>query len=94
MLRATVRQLADDKIAPHAAEVDENAEFPQDVYDALVAADFHALHIPEEYGGAGRRRAGRLHRHRGGRPGLRVGSLIPAVNKLGTMPILLAARRS
>ena len=35
-------------------------------------ADFHAVHVPEEYGGAGRRRARHLHRHRGGRPGLRV----------------------
>ena len=53
MLRATVRQLADDKIAPRAAEVDETAEFPHDVYAALVAADLHAIHIPEEYEGMG-----------------------------------------
>ena len=37
-----------------------------------VASDFHAVHVPEEYGGAGRRRARHLHRHRGGRPRLRV----------------------
>jgi len=52
-LREAVRALADDKIAPRAAEIDRTSEFPWDVYEALVKADFHALHIPEEYGGAG-----------------------------------------
>ena len=52
-LREAVRALADDKIAPRAADVDWTAEFPWDVYEALVKADFHALHIPETYGGAG-----------------------------------------
>jgi alkylation response protein AidB-like acyl-CoA dehydrogenase len=53
MLRAAVRQLAEDKIAPHAADVDEQARFPQEAHDALVAAGFHAVHVPEEYGGMG-----------------------------------------
>jgi alkylation response protein AidB-like acyl-CoA dehydrogenase len=52
-LRKAVRALADDKIAPRAAEIDRTAEFPWDVYEALVKADFHAVHIPEAYGGAG-----------------------------------------
>ena len=52
-LRESVRALADEKIAPRAAEVDRTSEFPWDVYDALVKADFHAVHIPETYGGAG-----------------------------------------
>ena len=38
MLREAVRRLAEDKIAPRAAEVDESGEFPQDVYDALRKA--------------------------------------------------------
>src|SRR6478609_2546634 len=53
MLRDAVRSLADDKIAPRAAEIDETAEFPFDVYEALKASDLHAVHVPEEYGGAG-----------------------------------------
>lgn len=53
MLRETVRALADEKIAPRAAEADETGEFPWDVYKALVAADLHAVHVPEEYGGRG-----------------------------------------
>ncbi len=53
MLRESVRQLAEDKIAPRAAETDESEQFPWDVYEALRKADLHAVHIPEEYGGAG-----------------------------------------
>jgi alkylation response protein AidB-like acyl-CoA dehydrogenase len=45
--------LAEDKIAPRAADIDRTTEFPWDVYEALVKADFHAVHIPEAYGGAG-----------------------------------------
>ena len=48
LLRKTVRELADDKIAPRAAAIDEAAEFPWDVHDALVAADLHAVHVPEQ----------------------------------------------
>jgi hypothetical protein len=52
-LRAAVRALADDKIAPRAAEVDESGEFPWDVHDALARAELTAGHIPEAYGGSG-----------------------------------------
>ena len=38
-LREAVRELAEDKIAPHAAEVDEKAEFPRAAYEALVKSD-------------------------------------------------------
>jgi len=34
-------------------QVDESATFPQHALDALIQADLHAVHIPEEYGGAG-----------------------------------------
>ena len=46
-LRAVVRALADDKIAPRAAEVDESGEFPWDVHDALAKAELTGVHIPE-----------------------------------------------
>ena len=62
MLRAAVRELAEDRIAPRAAEIDETGEFPVDVYDALVRAGFHAIHIPEEYGGAGADSLATVHR--------------------------------
>jgi alkylation response protein AidB-like acyl-CoA dehydrogenase len=90
-LRAAVRAVAEDKIAPHAAEVDETATFPKVAYDALVASDFHAPHIGQEYGGVG---ADALATCIVIEEIARVcasSSLIPAVNKLGTMPLILAA---
>jgi len=90
-LRAAVRNVAEDKIAPHAAEVDETGTFPQAAYDALVASDFHAPHIGEEYDGVG---ADTLATCIVIEEVARVcvsSSLIPAVNKLGTMPLILAA---
>jgi len=91
MLRAAVRAVCEDKIAPLAAEVDASGDFPQASYDALRQADFHAVHVPEEYGGAG---ADALSACLVIEEVARVcasTSLIPAVNKLGTMPLLLSA---
>jgi alkylation response protein AidB-like acyl-CoA dehydrogenase len=90
-LREAVRNVAEDKIAPHAAEADETSTFPQAAYDALVASDFHAPHIAEEYDGVG---ADALATCIVIEEIARVcasSSLIPAVNKLGTMPLILAA---
>ena len=90
-IRDAVREVCADKVAPNAAEADETGEFPKASYDALRASDFHAPHIPEEYGGAG---ADALATAIVIEEVARVcasSSLIPAVNKLGTMPLLLAA---
>ncbi|MFL6127928.1 MAG: acyl-CoA dehydrogenase [Mycobacteriales bacterium] len=90
LLRDTVRQLAEDKIAPRAAEVDATGEFPWDVYDALRRADLHAVHIPEEYGGAGADSLATALVIEEVARACASSSLIPAVNKLGTMPVLLS----
>jgi alkylation response protein AidB-like acyl-CoA dehydrogenase len=90
-LREAVRALADDKIAPRAAEIDRTAEFPWDVYEALVKADFHALHIPESYGGAGGDALASVLVIEEVARACAASSLIPVVNKLGTMPLLLSA---
>jgi alkylation response protein AidB-like acyl-CoA dehydrogenase len=89
-LRASVRALADDKIAPRAAEVDQSAEFPWDVYEALAKADLTAVHIPEAYGGAGADAIATAIVIEEVARACAASSLIPAVNKLGTMPLLLA----
>src|SRR5207248_11654460 len=89
-LRDAVRALCEGKVAPSAAAADETGEFPQASYDALRAGDFHAPHIPVEYGGAG---ADALATAIVIEEVARVcasSSLIPAVNKLGTLPLLLA----
>jgi len=88
-VREAVRAVCDAKVAPHAAEVDETGTFPQASYDALVAADFAAPHIPEEYGGAGADALATCIVIEEVARACASSSLIPAVNKLGTLPILL-----
>src|SRR6201996_345738 len=53
LLRQTVRELAEAKIAPFAAAVDAESRFPAEALDALAGASLHAVHIPEDYGGEG-----------------------------------------
>ncbi len=91
MLREAVRALAEEKIAPRAAAADENEEFPEDSYKDLVAADFHAVHVPEEYGGAGADALAAVIVIEEVARVCASSSLIPAVNKLGTVPLLLSA---
>jgi alkylation response protein AidB-like acyl-CoA dehydrogenase len=90
-IRAAVREIAEREIAPHAAEVDADSRYPIEAQKALTAAGFHATHIPEEYGGEGAdaiatciviEEVARVDAS---------ASLIPAVNKLGSMPIILSA---
>ncbi|GHC71428.1 acyl-CoA dehydrogenase [Nocardiopsis terrae] len=90
-LREAVRSVAEDKIAPHAAEVDEKSAFPQDALDALVATDFHAAHIAEDYEGVGADALATCIIIEEVARVCASSSLIPAVNKLGTMPLILGA---
>ncbi|HPY25774.1 MAG TPA: acyl-CoA dehydrogenase [Mycobacterium sp.] len=88
-LRAAIRALAEKEIAPYAAAVDEEARFPNEALDALNASGFNAVHVPEEFGGQGAdsvaaciviEEVARVDAS---------ASLIPAVNKLGTMGLIL-----
>ncbi|GAB7008039.1 acyl-CoA dehydrogenase [Nocardioides sp. AN3] len=86
-IRKAIRELCEAKIAPFAAEVDEEARYPQEAHDALVASDFYAPHVPEAYGGVG---ADALATVLVIEEVARVdvsASLIPAVNKLGSLPV-------
>ncbi|WP_436791000.1 acyl-CoA dehydrogenase family protein [Yinghuangia sp. YIM S10712] len=91
MLRASVRALAEAKIAPHAADVDEQARFPQEALDALTANDLHAVHIPEAYGGSGADALATVIVIEEVARACVSSSLIPAVNKLGSLPLILSA---
>jgi alkylation response protein AidB-like acyl-CoA dehydrogenase len=51
--RQTLRIFCEDKVAPHAAEVDRNAEYPWTSFEACREMELPALGIPEAYGGAG-----------------------------------------
>ena len=90
MLRDAVRVLADERIAPRAAEIDRTAEFPWDVKELLRHHDILGLPFPEEYGGLGGElltvclaieQISRV---------CATSGLILAVQELGALPLLLA----
>lgn len=89
-IREAVRAVCDAKVAPAATEVDERAEFPQASYDALAAADFAAPHVAEQYGGAGADALATCIVIEEVARACVSSSLIPAVNKLGSLPVILA----
>ncbi len=88
--RAAVRELCDDKVAPLAADVDERAEFGWASYEALRAGDFHAPHVPEAYGGVGADALATVIVIEEVARACASTSLVPAVNKLATLPWVLA----
>ncbi len=88
-LRSAIRDLVADKVTPYAAEVDDRAEYPQAAHDALVASDFHAPHVPEAYDGVGADALATCIVIEEVARGCASSSLIPAVNKLGSMPVIL-----
>lgn len=88
-LRESVRALAEKEIAPHAQAVDEDHRYPQEAADALIKANLHAAHVPDEFDGEGAdalavaiiiEEVARV---------CASSSLIPAVNKLGSLPLIL-----
>jgi acyl-CoA dehydrogenase len=89
LFRKTVREFAEEKIAPRAAQIDETDEYPHDLHHALVEQGFMGVGYPEELGGAG---GGPLDfcilTEEISRVSAGV-SIIPLVNRLGAIPILL-----
>jgi alkylation response protein AidB-like acyl-CoA dehydrogenase len=90
MLRDAVRVLADEQIAPRAAEIDKTAEFPWDVKELLASHDILGLPFPTQYGGLGGElltvclaieQISRV---------CATSGLILAVQELGSLPLLLA----
>src|SRR3954452_14014355 len=90
MLRDAIRSLAEAKIAPYAAAVDEEARFPREALDALVAIDLHAVHVPEELGGAGADALAPVVVVEELARACVPSALSPAVNKLGSLPVILS----
>jgi len=52
-IRDLAREIARERIAPHAAHVDETGEYPHEQLKLLGQQGLMGLHIPEEYGGSG-----------------------------------------
>ena len=90
MLRDAVRVLADERVAPRAAEIDRTGEFPEDMRRLLADHDILALPFPTEHGGLGGElltvclAVEQLSR------ACATTGLILAVQELGSLPITLA----
>ncbi len=52
-IRDLARQIAEKRILPVRAELDETGEFPHEIVKELAASDLFGVYIPEEYGGFG-----------------------------------------
>jgi butyryl-CoA dehydrogenase len=53
MIQELARQIAEEKIVPVRAELDEKEEFPHEIMKVLAQSDMFGIFIPEEYGGLG-----------------------------------------
>jgi len=85
-----IHEIAVERVAPRAAEIDHTGEFPWDMKELLAQQDILAMPFPEEYGGLGSSELAivmaieELSRH------CATTGLLLAVQQLGSMPILLA----
>jgi alkylation response protein AidB-like acyl-CoA dehydrogenase len=51
--RDTIRQIVTERVAPRAAEIDRNAEYPQDLRELFASHDLFGLPFDTEHGGTG-----------------------------------------
>jgi len=90
MIVDTARQITEERIIPHRAELDEKHEFPRAILNDMAKADLFALPIPEEFGGFG---GGCLNivlaLEQFGRGCVGIGTAF-AASSLGIYPILIA----
>jgi alkylation response protein AidB-like acyl-CoA dehydrogenase len=89
-LRAVVRELAEERIAPRAAEIDEKAEFPHDLKGLLAQQDLLGTCFEERHGGTNLDTIAQSILVEEIARADATTSLIPIVQKLGALPILLA----
>ena len=88
-LRASVRALSEKEIVPHAQAVDEDHRFPQEAKNALIKSGLYAAHVPTEFGGDDADALATVLIIEEVARACGSSSLIPAVNKLGSMPLIL-----
>jgi alkylation response protein AidB-like acyl-CoA dehydrogenase len=87
--RETIRQIATEKIAPRAGDIDRNAEYPHDIRKLLGEQDILGLPFDEEWGGTG---TGTLMLQIGVEEIAKAcasSALILMIQELGTLPIQL-----
>ena len=90
LLRDAVKTLADERVAPRAAEIDRTGEFPQDLRELLAQQDILALPFPADYGGLGGELLSLCLAIEQLSRACATTGLIPAVHELGSLPLLLA----
>ncbi|MDE3231270.1 MAG: acyl-CoA dehydrogenase family protein [Chloroflexota bacterium] len=90
MLMDMVRDLARERVAPRAAEIDESGEFPWDMKELLAKQDILAMPFPEEYGGLGSSELSTLMVIEELSKACATTALLLCVQQLGSLPILLA----
>ncbi|MGZ3598380.1 MAG: acyl-CoA dehydrogenase family protein [Ktedonobacterales bacterium] len=90
MLLEMVRELAHEKVAPRAADIDARGEFPWDMKELLAKQDILAMPFPEEYGGLGSSELTILMTIEELSKACATTALILCVQQLGALPILLA----
>src|SRR4051794_34722139 len=89
-IRDLVRTVAQERIAPRAAEIDASHEFPWDVVELFRENDIFGLFFAEEYGGLGTGTLLSLIAIEGGGEVCATSALILAVQELGSLGLKLA----
>jgi len=89
-LRAVVRRLAEEQIAPRAAEIDAKAEFPWDLKELLARQDLLGSCFPARFGGTEMDNISQAILVEEIARADATTSLIPIVQKLGSLPIQVA----
>ncbi|HEU5198846.1 MAG TPA: acyl-CoA dehydrogenase [Ktedonobacterales bacterium] len=90
LMMDVVRDLAREKVAPRAAEIDASGEFPWDIKDLLAEQGILAMPFPEEYGGIGSTKLALAMVIEELAKYCATTALILIVQNLGTLPIALA----
>jgi short-chain 2-methylacyl-CoA dehydrogenase len=90
LVRRTVREFAEERIAPAAEELDRESRFPYDIVAELAELGLMGIPVPEEYGGAGGDTVSyALAVEELARIDSSVAITVAAHTSLGTMPILM-----
>src|SRR5947199_1292483 len=90
MLIAAIREIARERVAPRAAEIDHTSQFPWDMKELLAQLDILAMPFPTEYGGIGSSELAIVMAIEELSRCCATTGLLLAVQKLGAMPIILA----
>ncbi len=85
-----IREIALERVAPRAAEIDHTGEFPWDMKELLAQQDILAMPFPEEYGGLGSSELAVVMAIEELSRNCATTGLILAVQQLGSLPIMLA----